>query len=203
MGIYDFRPYRSPHGGTTVIRQVPMNASETFLPGELIFVNSDGEAQTFPIDGTQSLLGETTVATGIQWGVALNGPGAASTAARPFWAMIDPNTGTTYATGAMINFVPADVDGQTFIGRALVAGGASGLSTAVPGSSRGIIYEVTYDASGTPDAGWGIELTAGVAATDVLGKVIDIFDTNWRRISATATNGVYIEFELRSSTNIS
>lgn len=201
MAFRDIQPYKSHEGGHIDIAYAPMNASETFEGGELICINTDGEAQTFTKNGGQAVLAQAGIGTGLIVGVAVNGPGAAASAAVPTGrAWVNPETGTTYATGDQIAYYVTG-PGRLFISKALVAGGASGASTAVSGAARGIIYEITYESASTPDAGWGVELTAGVAGTDVLAKVVDVLDSNYRRISATATNGVYVVFEIL--TNVS
>ena len=195
MGIRDIRPFSSILGGSLSIRTAPMNASETFLPGELIFINTDGEAQAAPIDGTQILLAETGIGTAIEFGVAVNGPGAVSSAARPFFQQIHPDTGNFYATGDRIWYYPAG-EGNLFVAPFLVAGGAGGRSVAAAGANNGTILEITYEAASTPDAGFGVELTAGVAGTDLLARVHSVLDSNFRPISATATNGAFAVFEI-------
>lgn len=200
MAYRDIRPFKSARGEHDRIQVAPMNASETFQGGELIFINTDGEAATFAKNGGQATLAQIT-GEGLIVGVAVNGPGAASDAAVPNnRAWVNPETGNSYATGDKIYYYETG-PGQLFISRALVAGGASGLSSAVSGADRGTIYEITYESASTPDAGWGVELTAGVAGTDVLARIVDILDVNYKRVSATATDGIWVVYEIL--TNVS
>lgn len=201
MAYRDIRPFKSARGEHDRIQVAPMNASETFQGGELICINTDGEAQTFTKNGGQAVLAQAGIGTALTVGVAVNGPGAAADAAVPNnRAWVNPETGNSYATGDKIYYYETG-PGQLFISRALVAGGASGFSTAVSGAARGIIYEITYENASTPDAGWGVELTAGSAGVDVLAKVVDVLDVNYKRVSATATDGYWVVFEIL--TNVS
>ena len=198
MAYKDIRPYKDTLGGANWVRWAPMKASETFEGGELIYIDSSGYAATLPKDGTQALLADISGTGGI-CGVAINGPGAAASAAVPTArAWVNPDTGSAYATGDKIYYHPAQ-QGNLFIAPALVAGGASGKSTAVSGAARGIVYELTYESASTPDAGWGVELTAGVTGTDILARVWDVLDSNYLPIAASASTGVWVVFEIVTS----
>lgn len=193
--LVNIRPYPSLNGTAFPTARAPMAASETFCPGELIFINSSGLAASYPRDGTQSLIADNS-STGLVTGVAATGPGAAASAARPWSrAYNNPDTGTTYATGDFIYYYPTG-PGRLFMAPLLVAGGASGVSSAATDASRAIIYEITYESASTPDAGWGVEITAGSAATDLLARVWEIYDLNFNPLAYGASNGAYAVFEI-------
>lgn len=197
MAYRDIQPFSSVLGGTYEARRVPMNASETFEGGELIFVNVDGEAQTFPKDGTEALIADIGAGS-LQVGVAVNGPGQAATAEIPTArAWIDPNTGNAYATGAGIHYWPSDQH-NLFITRNVVAAGGAAAGAAPNGADRGVAFQITYVSGTTPDLGWGIERTAGVYGTDVVAKIVDVLDSRGNPVSATA-DGTFFVFEIQTA----
>lgn len=191
MGLWDIRPFRSALGGIYETRVAPMNAAEGFLPGEPILINADGEAATCVKDGTEILIAEAN------GGIAINGPGAASSAelvAADGWGRlyVHPHTGETYATGNAIWYIPFNNDTLFITSNVVVAGGAA-AGAAFTGADRGEQLQLTYVSATTPDLGWGLERTAGVIGTDLACLVVDILDSNYKRVSATGT-GTYAVF---------
>lgn len=198
MARGDIMPYISVHGNTHPPRYAPMNASETFQRGELVFINTDGELAEFPVDATEALIADIGTG-GLLGGIACFGPGAASAAADPTNAVaINPKTGVAFTTGDSIGYWPWD-RGTLFITNNVLAAG--GAATALPdGADRGVQFQLTYGTVGTPDAGWAVEKTAGVTGTDVLAVIHDVLDSQLRPVSATdTTTGVYYVFEIRTS----
>jgi len=168
-----------------------MNASEGFLPGEPILINSDGEAATCVKDGTEILIAEAN------GGIAVNGPGAAASAAlvaADGWGRlyVDSDTGAAYATGGRIYYVPFNDDTEFITNNVVVAAGAD-VGAAFTGADRGDLMQMTYVSATTPDLGWGVERTAGVHGTDLVCLIVDILDANFVPVSATGT-GVWAVF---------
>lgn len=195
MGLWDIKPYSSVRGGTFSVRSGPMNASEAFLPGHVVFVNSDGEVATAPSDGTQFVLADAQSQDAV--GIAINGPGAAATAelvAADGWGVLHnhPDTGLAYATGDRIWYVPFG-EGNLFVTRNVHAAGGSGAGAAPNGADRGDPFQLTYESGSTPDLGWGIERTAGVEGTDFVAHIQDVVDANGQSVDAT-TDGVAFIF---------
>ncbi len=196
MAYMDFRPYRSPLGGAWVVRHAPMNASEVFEGGELIFINTDGEAQTVPKDDTEALISDIG-AGALQCGVAAFGPGAAASAAVPtarVW--IDPTTGSAFTTGATIAYYPADCGIQFITSKTAASGGAS-AGVAPNGADRGVAFFISYINSTTPDGGWAIEQAAATLGTQVAACIVDVLDSRGNPVGATA-DGTYYVFEIKT-----
>jgi hypothetical protein len=196
MPRFDIMPYKDKHGNTAEVRYAPMNASESFDVGELIYINTDGEAQTFPRDGTEALISDIG-AGALQVGIAAFGPGAASSAARPTDRLnINPKTGVAFATGDMIGYWPVD-QGVQFITDVSIASGGSGAGAAPNGADRGVAYFITYENAATPDIGWGVELAAATLGTQVAACIVDVLDSRYRPVSATG-DGTYFVFEIKT-----
>ncbi len=195
MGFMDIVPARSLTGGSLVVNHAPLAAGQVFVQGEAVFIDAAGAVAGFPQDGTEALIADFPAGTvGTKrnlGGIACWGPGQAATAELTRTrAMIDPTTGLAFAAGAKIPYLPFD-KGNVFKAQVLAAGGAAagvGLAT-----HRGEMFQLTYCNATTPDLGWGVELTAGVAGTDVLCHVIEVLAADGR-VSETA--GTHFLFEI-------
>lgn len=186
MPARDIMPFKSPLAGTYEIRYGSMNASETFEIGELVFVNDDGEIEEHPQDDTQAIVADQD--SGQQCGISAYGPGASNQ---------HPSTGTTYATGDAIGYWPAN-QGTIFITDNFFAAGAGSAVAPVAGDI-GEAYQITYAQFGTPDAGWGVEQTAGVVGVDVQAIILDVLDSRKDPIRLTSNTGVFVTFEINAT----
>ena len=193
MGFLDVQPVRSLTGGHLVVNHLPLAAAEVFVQGEPILCDAAGAAARAPQDGTEFLIADFPAGTvGTKrnlGGIAAVGPGQAATAELTRTrVMIDPTTGLAFAAGALIPYFPFD-KGNVFKAQVLIAGGASagvGLAT-----HRGEMFQLTYCNATTPDLGWGVELTAAVAGTDVLCHVIEVLAADGRPSAAAGTHFLF------------
>jgi hypothetical protein len=170
------------------IRWGRMTTSQAFEPGDVIAIVDAGTITEPPQDATEVLIGTD----GEIFGIAATGPYANGQ------AMIDPSTGAAYAANARVAFYPCD-QGNLFITDNLFA--AAGGSQVTPAlTDIGETYQVTYGTGTTNPSGWGLERTAGVTGTDLLGVVYDVLDTNKKSIveSGSTGSGVYVVFELKA-----
>lgn len=196
MGLYDIKPFASYLGGTVSIRWAPMKASETFLPGEPILVDSNGLAATAIRDGTEMILADGVA------GISINGPGlATATAELPAtqgWGRLykHPDTGENYATNDKIWFYPFD-ENNYFVANKMVTAGGATLATAPTGADRGDRFQITYVSATTPDGGWGIERTAATIGTDYVAEIVDVLDSVGKSVTASGT-GTTIVFRVLS-----
>jgi hypothetical protein len=194
MAVRDIMPFKSVQGGTTQVKWGQMTASEVFDVGEPVMIVTAGtltEAEDNDDSWKYAEMG-----TGAECGIAAAGPGGGSqTNDRD--AHLDPMTGKTYATLAMIPYWPIN-EGTHFITKNFWAAAGAG-SAAVPDLANiGISYMITYATFGTPDAGWGIEETAAVSGTDVSAVVLDVLDSAKTPIRLSGNAGVYLVFEIRT-----
>ena len=189
MAARDIMPFVSPQGGTLEVRYGSMTASETFEVGEPVNIVNAGTITEPPDDVTQWIIGDGDNPDGTGWGIACYGPGASN---------IDPKTGVAFATGAEIAYWPGN-QGTLFITDNFFAAG--GGSAVVPlQTDVGESYQITYGTFGTPDAGWGVEQTAGVAGVDYQAIVTDVLDSQKAPIRLSGNAGVYVVFELVGAT---
>lgn len=179
-------PFSSPRGGTYEIRYGPMNASEVFEVGDLVFINDEGEVEEFT-DGTVEAT-NSEIDSALTMGVAAFGPGASNK---------NPKTGTTYATGDSIGYWPAN-QGTIFITKNTYASAGASLDVAVVtdiGESFQIVY-ATYNTNGV-DTGWGVDIdTAGAQGTDVQALILDVLDSKKVPIRISGNAGIYVTFEI-------
>ena len=202
MAARDIMPWKSPLGGTYEVRHSGMTAAESFQVGEPVGItDATGFLLEPPDDGTEFILADIDT-VGNRCGIAVNGPGAATSAADPtsqLW--IDPRTGNAYATGGLIYYWPAD-QGTLFITNNVHAAGGASAGVAPTAAEIGEIFQITYGTYGTPDGGWGIEYTAGVPGTDVFATVIDVLDANFNSLVVPlvgAGAGVWVVFEMKTA----
>lgn len=199
MAAFDIMPWTSSLGQAPEVRYGAMTAGATFQVGEMVGFVSAGSLSEAPADDTQFILADLTAAgtSAMRCGVACFGPGAASAAADPRNSVaINPRTGNAFATGDTIAYWPAD-QGTLFITDNFTAAGA-GSAVAPAVTDIGEAYQITYATFGTPDSGWGVEQTAGVAATDVFAAVVDVLDATKVPIGLTGNAGVFVVFEIRT-----
>jgi hypothetical protein len=187
---YDIMPARAEHGGHNIVMSGVMNAAETFTIGDLIFVNGDGEIAQFPADGTEALIGDIS-GTALLCGVACN-PGVDPSTGTAF---VDPRTGAAYATGAQIQYWPADHQILFKTNRVISAAGTSVVPT---GTMVGEDFQLTFDNTAGRNW-WAIETTAAAQGTDVRACIHRVLDSRGRPISATdTTTGVTVLFEIKT-----
>jgi hypothetical protein len=195
MAAYDIMPFRYASSSGGIIRTGGMAASEVFDVGEVVMFNDDGLIEEGDEDATQIILGDLESDVGI----ACYGPGGGSqTDDRA--AHINPKTGVAFTTGDEVAFWPADA-GTQFITQNLYAA-AAGSAVTPAETDIGESYQLVYATFGTPDAGWGLERTAGVAGTDVRCVVVDVLDSNLAPIRATSgsgNTGVWVVFDMRTT----
>jgi hypothetical protein len=195
MAVNDFVVYRSAHGGHETVRWGPMNASEVFDRGEVVFADpASGEITEAQGDGT-----EITLAEGMSHGVAIFGPaGGSETNDRD--AQINPDTGVEFTTGDRIAFIPFN-EGVLFATDNFLATGAEATGTlAVPAASDiGNAYEIVYSDGGTPDRGWCVEQTAATTGTDWQAVIVDVLDADGvSLIEPNAGTGTTVVFDVVS-----
>lgn len=205
MGLWDIRPFSSHQGGTTKVRSGWMTAAQAFLPGEPIMMVAAGTLSTFPKDHTPADIGDPIAQQAA--GIALNGPGAASSAeltAANGWGRlwIHPDSGDTYANSGggaagspKIWYVPFGDPDQLFITRIILASGGNSAGAAFTGADVGDDFELAYADGTTPDLGWGIARDAGVLGTDYVATIHEVLDSTGRRVSIAGT-GTFAVFSV-------
>jgi len=191
MAAYDIMPFRSARGGTTSVRTGSMTASEVFDVGEPVATVDAGTITEPPDDVTQWIITDSD--TGFNAGIAAFGPaGGAQTNDRA--AHINPMTGIAFAAADEVAFWPVN-EGTQFITRNFWA--AAGGSAVVPAlTDIGEAYQITYATFGTPDAGWGVEQTAGVSGVDFEARIVDVLDSQKAPIRRSGNAGVFLVFEI-------
>ena len=201
----DIMPFKSPLGGTYEVRHGGMTASQTFLQGHPVGFVDAGTVTQAPNDTTEWLLDDTSdglghVATlGIAcWAVgADDGDGTTSTTGAP----TNPETGVAYTTNDTVAFWPAD-QGTLFITRNFHD--TATTAAVVPAvTDINEIYQISNSATEAAGYGWGLEQTAGVVGTDVLGHVVDVLDANKAPIRLSGNAGVFLVFEILSTQGVS
>lgn len=194
----DIQPTRSHHGGHLDVQHAAMGAAgaaAVFVQGDLVFLDALGQLSNFPMDGTQAIIADLPAGTvgtlGNVVGVAAWGPGQLATAEIPRTrVMINPTTGLAFVQGDLVGYYPGN-RGNLFKAQVLAAGGAAagvGLAT-----HKGEMFQISSSVGTTPDLGWGVELTAAVSGTDIIGLVVEVLAADGR-VSATA--GTHFLFEL-------
>lgn len=197
MGYRDIWPWTSHHGSTITIQAAPMKSGETFVAGEPIFLDANGQAQTFPKDGTEALLADAT--NKHMAGIALNGPGTTATAeltlANGWRQYVHPDTGNNYAALDRIWFAPFG-EGNYFVTRIVLAAAGGAAGAAFTGADASDAFEITYCSATTPDLGWGLERTAGSHGTDYVANVIHILDSTGKIVTTTSGAGTFAVFKV-------
>ena len=156
MAHRDIMPFISPSGQTIDIQHYPMNAAETFVAGEPVRVDADGNVATCVDDATIAGF----------MGIAL--------APSPFSIQgtltnRDPQTGAAYATGASIPIAIAR-QGCRFISDNFSTGGGGVAvvpTLAVIGDTVGVI--VTGGV-------WFFDV--GLTAANMMFRITDVLDAN-------------------------
>ena len=149
MAEFDVMPFDGPNGAHPRVQWGRMTASEVFFAGEPVAQVAAGTITEMVTQDTGAGL----------LGIAVNGPGASE---------IDPNTGTTYATGAQIGvYIP---DSNThFITRNWSEAGTTFTDTAP------VIARIGQEAGLILISGsWGLDYTASAMTC----RVTDILDEN-------------------------
>jgi hypothetical protein len=201
MGLADTTfPHASPLGGAMNIRRGRMTASQTFNRGAWVQIVAAGTVTVLPEDGTEILCSDITDQEGGCFGLAMNGPGAASSAEFPSnFVKTNPDTGAAYAGDDFIYICQA-VPGQLFRTSVILATGGSAAETAasITGADRGAGYYITYCSATTPDLGWGVERTAastgvvGSNVVEVYAKIWDVLDARGRSVTTTGVGTQYV-----------
>lgn len=181
MAARDIMPWQSPHGGTTTVRWATFTASEVFEIGEPINIVAAGTATEPPDDVTQWIL--TDGGGNVEAGIAAWGPGAGN---------LNTMTGVAYATGDYIPYWPIN-EGTVFITKNFYAAGA-GSAVAPDLTDIGNNFQISHATFGTPDAGWGIERTAGLEGIDYVATILDVLDAQKSPIRVSGNAGVYVTF---------
>ena len=207
MGLWDIRPFSSHQGSTTKIRSGWMTAAQGFLPGEPIMMVAAGTMSTFPKDHTPAVLADPIAPHAA--GIALNGPGAASSAeltAANGWGRlwIHPDSGETYANtqgggtvptsgNPKIWYVPFGDPDQLFITRIILAAGGNSAGAAFTGADIGDDFTISYADGTTPDLGWGLARDPATYGTNYVATIHDVLDANGKRvlIAGTGTFAVF------------
>lgn len=176
MALQDIMPYDNPHGGHCRIMEFRLNASETFLQGEPVAVNADGElteSADDPVDadllGIAATGGDTTASTG----------------------SIDPNTGNVITTGGMVKVYMPDAN-QTFITSNFSSAG-SAFGDAAPAVAN------LGDEAGLSliSGSWGID----ISATNNLCRIVDILDADGASIQRSGGTGTKVVFVIVAHQN--
>lgn len=201
MGLADTTfAHTSLTGGAAQIRRGRMTGAQTFNRGNWVQIVAAGTVTVLPEDGTEILASDLADTEGSCFGLALNGPGAASGATIPNnFVKINPDTGVAYAADDFIYFVQATA-GQLFRTSVILAtGGAAAEAAAnITGADRGAAFQITYCNATTPHLGWGIERTAastGVAGTNVIevyAKIWDVLDARGNSVTTTGLGTQYV-----------
>jgi hypothetical protein len=176
VSLNDIKPWSSPLGGHIEIQHYRMNASETFVAGEPVAVNADGELTESADDAAAvDVIGIALAPASYKIG------GSAVTK--------NPRTGAAYTTGDMVPVVIAR-DGQQFITSNFSAAG-SAFGDASPALAD------LHDEVGLSliSGVWGVDQSA----SNNTCRIVDILDTNKNSIQDprySANTGVYVVFEI-------
>lgn len=201
MGLADtISVHSSVLGGALEVRRALMTAGQTFNRGAIVQVLGTGAVTVLPEDGTEILVADITDQEGSCVGLALNGPGAATSVEFPSnFAKTDPDTGNAYAATTWINYVPINMGVLFRTSVILATGGAAAEAAAsITGADRGAAFFITYCSGTTPDLGWGVERTAATAGmlTEVYAKIVDVLDARGRSVPTLASVGTQYTFEI-------
>ena len=201
MGIADTTfAHSSPTGGAMNIRRDRMTSGQTFNRGAWVQIVNTGTVTVLPEDGSEILCADITDQEGGCFGLAMNGPGTATSVEFPSnFAKTNPDTGATYAADDFINICQA-VPGQLFRTSVILATGGATAETAasITGADRGAGYFITYCNGTTPDLGWGVERTAastGIVGSNVIevyAKIWDVLDARGRSVTTTGVGTQYV-----------
>jgi hypothetical protein len=201
MGLADTTfPHSSPMGGAMNIRRGRMTGSETFNRGAWVQIVAAGTVTVLPENGSEIICADLADTLGSCFGLALNGPGAATSAEFPNnYVKTNPDTGAAYAADDFIYICQA-VPGQLFRTSAIFNTGATAAEAAasITGADRGNAMQITYCNNTTPDLGWGLERTAastGVVGSNVIevyAKIWDVLDARGRSVTTTGVGTQYV-----------
>ena len=182
------------------IRRGRMTGSETFNRGAWVQIVAAGTVTVLPEDGTEIICADLADTLGSCFGLALNGPGAATSAEFPNnYVKTNADTGAAYAADDFIYICQA-VPGQLFRTSAIFNTGATAAEAAasITGADRGNAMQITYCNNTTPDLGWGLERTAastGVVGSNVIevyAKIWDVLDARGRSVTTTGVGTQYV-----------
>lgn len=172
MAQNDIQPWTSPLGGSAETRKYRLNASETFVKGEPVGVNADGELTESADDAAaEDIIG---VAAGP---VSYTRNGTTVTT--------NPETGVDFTTGDMVP-VYLNRPGQTWITSNFddTTGGFGDTPTAAHiGDECGLQLQ---------GGDWGIHL----GGSEQTCRIVDVLDDNFESIQRSGNTGVYVVFEI-------
>lgn len=171
--------------GDVGTKSAPLNASEAFLPGELVFINNDGELAEFT-ESAGALANSTTTEAGGTWGVAAASGNTAGTG------------NNVVAAGTFIPFWPAD--GGLLFRTKNYYSTAAGTAAVPPGSIVGESFQIARTAAGA----FGVNNTAATVGTHLCAKVWAVYDAGGKRIGPSdTTTGVWVEVSLHTALAVS
>jgi len=180
------------------VRWGAMTTGGTFQYGDPLSRIDAGTLTFAPQDVTQWIIGDFSATGTITFdgGIALAGPKDGD--------LPDFRTGTTYAAGAMIPYVPINNPQQQFIAKLTAAGGGALAAPAVTdiGESYQMSYATANGAGTSTDLGWCVEQTAGAVGTDVCAFVNDVLDAQYVSLNEPSNDGtgVYCVFTITATT---
>lgn len=157
MAARDIMPYAGPHPSYARVAHYRMNAAETFLQGEPVSVNADGELTESADDPQDADI----------MGIAVAGPGDGTP--------INPDTGVAYATGDIIGvYLP---DPTTYFVTPNYSEAGAAFNDTAPVVAR-IGDECGLSLIG---GSWGVD----ISAANNTCRIVDILDDLGRSIQRT------------------
>lgn len=173
MARFDIVPFDSPHGGQSRILELPLNAAETFLQGEVVRLDADGNVTESGDDPTPAnVLG--IAATG---GDTTSGTGT-----------LDPDTGLIIVAGGQVLItIPGSSD--TFLTSNFATDGAGTLTAP-------LITNIGDEAGFTLAAGvWSLD----VGTTNNVARIVDVLDADGNSIMRSGGTGTQVVFMILAS----
>jgi hypothetical protein len=168
-----------------------LTATEDFDTGEPVFVVDAGTLTEPGQDNAEVEVGDSDTAG--EGGICATGPGAGTT-------NINPQTGSTYATGDACSYWPFG-EGVIFITDNLFAAAAGSLVDPAQtdvGEAYQMVYSTTVGNRG--GAGWGLERTTADEGTDLRCFVVEVLDAEKRPIRISGATGEFVLFEVERPT---
>lgn len=180
MSERDIMPWTSPFGQHIDSIQLPLNASETYLIGECVTIDTNGEANE-PADEPDS---HQVV------GVAVSGGNTTASTGTVDW-----RTGNIITTSALVQVAPFR-PGARFITENLSQSGTAFSDTAPDQTDVGDGVGLTL-ISGV----WGVD--SSMTSGDMIGSIVDVLDSLMRPISESGvtlatTDTYYVVFEINA-----
>lgn len=189
MAARSIMPFKSAHGGTETVRWGQMTNGEDFEIGEPIAIVDAGTFTEPPQDTTEFLIADAIGPDSA--GIAAWGP-AGGNQTNDAATHKNPETGVAYTALDNIPYWPFN-EGILFITKNFWTAAAAALD--VPDlTDIGNDYQLTYGTFGTPDAGWGVAVDAGVASTDFVATIVDVLDAQLKPIRNSGNAGIFVVF---------